>query len=278
MDEERLNDRISSAYFTEVGRFDLPTRDEEVRLFTAYAKARAAEARAAKRGLQDERARHGREKGALAGRIAEGYLRFVIKQARRRTRDQTLFKELISAGNVGLMEAVERFDVTRGFKFLTYGAWWINVYMQELLNRTDTVHVPNHTRKDLRRRKREEEVLMALGRVSSQSQIEEPSVGLLDPNLADDADTEAPAMAHECDVLRYMADAGLTLRARLILAHTYGLRDSPPKSLSELSQLFYELDGSYLPTDRLKKMKEEAMAALRDHLEDQGVEAASALV
>ena len=52
-------------------------------------------------------------------------LRFVVSVARDYKNYGLSLVELVSVGNLGLMEAVKRFDETRGFKFITYAVWWI---------------------------------------------------------------------------------------------------------------------------------------------------------
>src|SRR5882672_8377829 len=113
MTEKQLHNRIAADYFIEVGQHELPTKAEEVRLFTAYAKARELETLANVENRSNDAKAFAAEKAAITGRIAEGYVRFVINQASRRTRDQDLLHDLICAGNVGLMEAIPKFDVTR---------------------------------------------------------------------------------------------------------------------------------------------------------------------
>ncbi len=98
-----------STYLHEIGRLDLLTREQEADLARRWQTSR------------DE---------AAAEQLVSRNLRFVVKVARGYARYGVPIADLVQEGNLGLMHAVEKFDPSRGTRFLSYAVWWIKAYMQ----------------------------------------------------------------------------------------------------------------------------------------------------
>ena len=83
--------------------------------------------------------------GDMAARdeLVQANLRFVIDVAKNYQNRGLSLSDLISAGNVGLMTAAERFDGTKGYKFISYAVWWIKQsILQTIANDARTVRLP----------------------------------------------------------------------------------------------------------------------------------------
>ncbi|MBW2529704.1 MAG: RNA polymerase factor sigma-32 [Deltaproteobacteria bacterium] len=96
------------AYLREVQRYPLLTADEEAELTQAYYKTGDPN---------------------IAARLVTANLRLVIKLAYEYRRAYRNIMDLIQEGNIGLMQAVKRYDPYRGVKLSSYAAWWIRAYM-----------------------------------------------------------------------------------------------------------------------------------------------------
>ena len=87
---------------------------------------------------------------AVRNRFMKSNLRLVVKIARSRRSKMVPFLDLVQEGNIGLMEAVKRFDYRKGFKFSTYAAWWIWSYVVRACDdQARTVRIPAQAHDDI---------------------------------------------------------------------------------------------------------------------------------
>ncbi len=128
LSEERLakdlniNDSVRM-YLKEIGRIRLVTLEEEKELA--------------------ERISQGDEEAKRI--LSEANLRLVVSIAKRYLGRGMLFLDLIQEGNIGLMKAVEKFDINKGYKFSTYATWWIRqAITRAIADQARTIRVPVH--------------------------------------------------------------------------------------------------------------------------------------
>jgi RNA polymerase primary sigma factor len=102
-DTRNSDENILSIYLKEINRVALLTREEEQK----YARAAAKGDPIAK------------------NKLIQANLRFVVNVAKKYQNQGLPLADLISEGNIGLMNAIERFDVSKGYHFISYAVWWI---------------------------------------------------------------------------------------------------------------------------------------------------------
>lgn len=123
IDDKNLSDSVRS-YLWEIGKYELLSAEDEQRLFREYAETASSTVR---------------------NTIVNHNLKLVVSIAKRYTGLGLPIQDLIQEGNLGLMKAIEMFDVEKGFKFSTYATWWIKqAITRAISDKSKTIRIPVH--------------------------------------------------------------------------------------------------------------------------------------
>lgn len=271
IDVSNISDDSVQMYLREIGKVPLLKAEEETEL--------------AKRIEQgDNEARK---------RLAEANLRLVVSIAKKYTGRKNLsLLDLIQEGNLGLFRAVEKFDYRKGFKFSTYGTWWIRqAITRALADQSRTIRIPVHMvetinkftqvqrrlLQDLGRDPLPEEIAaemeMPVEKVRHIMKISQETVSI-DASVGDDEEdstlkdfiedevTITPQQAAGREILQEHVKeilGDLTPREQKILEMRFGLLDGVSHTLEEVGK---EFD---VTRERIRQIEAKALEKIRDH-------------
>ncbi|MCE2438725.1 MAG: RNA polymerase sigma factor RpoD/SigA [Gemmatimonadota bacterium] len=222
-------------------------------------------------------------------RLVASNLRFVVSVAREYQNHGVPLADLISAGNMGLMTAAERFDGTRGFKFISYAVWWIRQAIHQSLaqdsrvvrlpiNRIDLLHNIAKVSREIRQTEEAdpdpETIAEKLGVSVDMVQdtlLRARDVWSLDASFKDDDDhsllhilPDSSQKAPDLEVVDEsvkdqvkMVLETLDAREAEVLRLYFGLGDEEAMTLEEIGTRFS------LTRERVRQIKEKALRRLR---------------
>jgi len=255
-------------YLQEIGKVDLITPEEEVQLAIRI-----------KQGDQ-----YALEK------LTKANLRFVVSVAKQYQNQGLSLSDLINEGNLGLIKAAQRFDETRGFKFISYAVWWIRQsILQALAEQSRIVRLPlnkvglsNKISKAYSQLEQEferepsteelaelleigtEEVETTLGVAARHVSVDAPFVDSEDNSLLDILEnpnsSAADADLYHSESLRCQIERSLstlTDRQRDVIMLYFGIGVTNPMSLEDIGEKFS------LTRERVRQIKDKAITKLR---------------
>ncbi len=254
-------------YLQEIGKVDLLTPDEEVDL--------------AKRIRQGDQ--------QALEKLTKANLRFVVSVAKQYQNQGLSLGDLINEGNLGLIKAAQRFDETRGFKFISYAVWWIRQSILQALaeqsrivrlplNRVGSLNKISKTFSELEQKFEREpspeelaevldvatsEIIDTLKISGRHTSIDAPFVQGEESSLLDVLENEledTPDSSLLSDSLRkevQRALSTLTQREADVVALYFGLNGEHAMTLEEIGERFN------LTRERVRQIKEKAIRRLR---------------
>ena len=264
---EVVVDNSIKIYMREMGQFSMLSAEKEVELANRIAEG-------------DQSAKN---------ELVEANLRLVVSLARHYQGCGLSYQDLIQEGNIGLIKAAEKFDVSKGFRFSTYASWWIKQALSRAIaDQSRTIRIPVHMTENINKfKKTERELLSKLNREPKikeiadamgisekqakeiQSYIVEPTS--LDIQVGDDDDTTIGSFIEDThfvnpesayikesngDVVNAVLDT-LSDREANILRLRFGIGGKKAMTLEEVGKEYG------LTRERIRQIEAKALRKLR---------------
>ena len=273
--QKSITNRNSEAldkYLVEIGRAPMISIDEEIELAQIIRKG----------GRAGERAKN---------RLVEANLRLVVSVAKQYQHQGLTLTDLIDEGNIGLIKAAERFDETRGFKFISYAVWWVRQsILQAIAEQSRIVRLPlnqvgslNKVNQEINKFEQENLRKPSVQEISDRTGVDEDKIAQsmmasghhvsIDAPFGSDDDDNAmvdvmssgddsrtdKGVDHEsmAQELRAVLDKVLKERERKILCACYGIGETE-KGLEEIG------DKMGLTRERVRQIREKSITKLRE--------------
>ena len=273
------DENILSMYLKDINKVSLLSREEETDL--------ALKAKAGDKAAKDK--------------IVNANLRFVVNVAKKYQNHGLDLPDLISEGNIGLLTAVDRFDVSKGYHFISYAVWWIRqAILKAICEKSRAIRLPlnranelvqiEHARKLMTGDKTEEQEFAEVARmlkmdkqhvremvnisrdmISLDAQVassdnDRTSVSdFIEDERYDNPDEEAISNAMKRDIGKVLST--LKPNEAKVLSLRYGLNGTRPMSLKEVG------DTCNLTKERIRQIEKHAIVRMRHPRRMQRLEA-----
>ena len=245
--QKSITNRSSEAldkYLVEIGRAPLISIDEEIELAQKIKKG----------GREGERAKN---------KLVTANLRFVVSVAKQYQHQGLTLTDLIDEGNIGLIKAAQKFDETRGFKFISYAVWWIRQsILQAIAEQSRIVRLPlnqvgslNKINHEINKFEQENQRHPSVSELSEVTKLDEEKIVM--PS-GEDSRTDR-VVDHESMALELNSVLSKVLKEReiTIIRECFGI-GCQEKGLEEIG------DQLGLTRERVRQIREKSIAKLRD--------------
>lgn len=269
----RRDEKSLEKYLSDISKYDVLTPDQELAIF--------------------KRIKSGDESALEL--IVRHNLRFVVSVAKQYQNAGLWLGDLISEGNLGLIKAAQRFDETRGFKFISYAVWWIRQSIIQAINdKGRKIRLPanqqaisrkiNHSRIEFLQKKEREPTAAELAAATELSEaVVQKNISMykrcssLDAPLSEDSDSSMGSLMVDTNIespdydlqiketqqkeVKFLLNK-LTEREATVLSLYYGIERKHAMTLGDIS----EMVGT--SRERIRQIRDKGLRKLRSKCQD----------
>ena len=254
---------VYSKYLADIQKTTPLTAKEEFAMFKAY---------------------HETKSQLVRNQIAESNMRFVLKTVLEYKSSKVSIEDLIAAGSTGMLKAIDKFDYTRGTRFITYANFWIKSYIVYAINKhKHTIHIPwNKVVAAVKAQKKDNAILSDLDREAMAiMSINSTNVSLDSTINKDSKHTFAEVITDHKNDIQCTSDiddvvslltACLPENEKQVLCETYGVNTDKPHSLREIGA---SMGFSH---SRIKQLRDQALRRVKKYTSKEVLDAAKETV
>lgn len=272
-----------TALMKQINKHPMMTPEEETAAFEKYAVASAA------------------EKDAIAENIIKANMRFILSVAKKYSEDGDTIVDIFSVAAIGMQRAVESFDMTKGFRFITHAVNWMRAevtnYLQKsygivrykkasLIGSKDNAFAESFMQREMRM-PTEEEISVGLkeeyGIDCSAADLKRPEMFFIDKPLCEDADEStaevgevalrmssenganawAEAEHRKTQVRILMESSGLDYREKEIISMAFGLNGYDEMTYEQAADEWFKISGKRLTAERVRQIIRDALPKMK---------------